>query len=57
MVEEGWGRGEVGLEAEKTSVGAGAEGDDLFLGRRGGGGGGEEAVDKVVDCFGADVGS
>lgn len=56
MVEEGWGRGRLGLETEESSVGAGTEGDDLFLGR-GGGGGVEEAVDKVVDCFGADVGS
>ena len=57
MVEEGWGRGRLGLEAEETCVGAGAEGDDLFLGSEGGRGGGEKAVDEVVNCFGADVGS
>ncbi len=53
MVEEGWRWRGLGLEAEETSVGAGAEGDDLFLVR----GGEEEAVDEVVDCFGTDVGT
>ncbi len=63
VVDEGWGTGGVGMEAEEPRVGAGAEGDDLFFGGRGGGGGGgggggeEEAVDEGVDCFGADVGA
>lgn len=37
VVDEGWGTGGVGMEAEEARVGAGAEGDDLLFGGRGGG--------------------